>query len=55
MEISDKFFYINICDFLALGNDNEAGEPILNRVLSSFFCPKNPDVPHELVQLLRLL
>lgn len=48
MEISDKFFYINIRDFLALGNDNEAGEPILNRVLSGFSCPKNPDVEHFL-------
>ena len=44
MEISDKFFYINIRDFLALGNDNEAGEPILNRVLSGFSCLRNPDV-----------
>ena len=44
MEISDKFFYINIRDYLALGNDNEAGEPMLNRVLSGFSCPKNPDV-----------
>ena len=44
MEISDKFFYINIRDYLVLGNDNEAGEPMLNRVLSGFSCPKNPDV-----------
>ena len=44
MKISDKFFYINIRDYLALGNDNEAGEPMLNRVLSGFSCPKNPDV-----------
>lgn len=44
MGISDKFFYINIRDYLALGNDNEAGEPMLNRVLSGFSCPKNPDV-----------
>ena len=44
MEISDKFFYINIRDYLALGNDNGAGEPMLNRVLSGFSCPKNPDV-----------
>ena len=48
METSDKFFYINIRDFLALGSDNEAGEPILNRVLSGFSCPKNPDVEHFL-------
>lgn len=44
MPINDKFFYINIRDYLALGNDNEAGEPMLNRVLSGFSCPKNPDV-----------
>ncbi len=44
MPIKDKFFYINIRDYLALGNDDKAGEPMLNRVLSGFFCPKNPDV-----------
>ena len=44
MPIKDKFFYINIRDYLALGNDDKAGEPMLNRVLSGFSCPKNPDV-----------
>lgn len=44
MSVSDKFFYINIRDYLALGNDNKAGEPMLVRVLSGFSCPKNPDV-----------
>lgn len=44
MSINDKFFYINIRDYLALGNDNKAGEPMLARVLSGFSCPKNPDV-----------
>lgn len=44
MPINDKFFYINIRDYLALGNDNEAGEPMLDRVLSGFSCPNNPDV-----------
>ena len=44
MPIKDKFFYINIRDYLALGNDDEAGEPMLDRVLSGFSCPKNPDV-----------
>lgn len=52
MKISDKFFYINIRDFLALGNDNEAGEPMLDRVLSGFFCPKNPDVERFLKKVL---
>ncbi len=44
MLIKDKFFYINIRDYLALGKDDEAGEPMLNRVLSGFSCPKNLDV-----------
>ncbi len=44
MSINDKFFYINIRDYLALGNDEKAGEPMLARVLSGFSCPKNPDV-----------
>ena len=44
MPINDKFFYINIRDYLALGNDKKAGEPMLARVLSGFSCPKNPDV-----------
>ena len=44
MLVNDKFFYINIRDYLALGNDNKAGEPMLARVLSGFSCPKNPDV-----------
>lgn len=44
MRINDKFFYINIRDYLALGSDNKAGEPMLARVLSGFSCPKNPDV-----------
>ena len=39
-----SFFYINIRDYLALGNDDKAGEPMLTRVLSGFSCPKNPDV-----------
>ena len=44
MPINDKYFYINIRDYLALGNDSKAGEPMLTRVLSGFSCPKNPDV-----------
>lgn len=48
MPMNDKFFYINIRDYLALGNDNKAGEPMLARVLSGFSCPKNPDVEHFL-------
>lgn len=42
--MNDKFFYINIRDYLALGNDQEAGKPMLNRVLSDFSCPQNKDV-----------
>ena len=48
MQINDKFFYINIRDYLALGSDNKAGEPMFARVLSGFSCPKNPDVEHFL-------
>ena len=44
MPITDKFFAINIRKYLALGNDYEAGEPALVRLLSGFSCPKNPDV-----------
>ncbi len=44
MPIKNKFFYINIRDYLVLGNDGRAGEPMLDRVLSGFSCPKNPDV-----------
>ncbi|MCM1540955.1 MAG: GNAT family acetyltransferase [Blautia sp.] len=44
MLINDKFFYINIRDYLALGNDEKAGEPMLVRVLSGFSCPQNVDV-----------
>ena len=38
MQINDRFFYINIRDYLALGNDSKAGEPMLTRVLSGFSC-----------------
>ena len=48
MQINDKFFYINIRDYLALGNDDKAGEPMLARVLSGFSCPKNQDVTNVL-------
>ena len=48
MQINDKFFYINIRDYLALGNDDKAGEPMLVRVLSGFSWPKNQDVANYL-------
>ena len=48
MQINDRFFYINIRDYLALGNDDKAGEPMLARVLSGFSCPKNQDVENFL-------
>lgn len=44
MPITDKFFAINIRKYLALGDDREAGEPALVKLLSGFSCPKNPDV-----------
>ena len=40
----DKFLAVNIREYLALGTDDEAGEPALIRMLSGFSCPKNPDV-----------
>ena len=40
----DRFFSVNIREYLALGNDKEAGEPALVELLSGFSCPKNPDV-----------
>ena len=44
MPENDKFFSVNIREYLALGNDEEAGEPALFELLSGFSCPKNPDV-----------
>lgn len=44
MPITDNFFAINIRKYLALGDDQEAGEPALVKLLSGFSCPKNPDV-----------
>ena len=44
MPVTDKFFAINIRKYLALGDDREAGEPALVKLLSGFSCPKNPDV-----------
>ena len=44
MPEGDKFFSVNIREYLVLGNDEEAGEPALVELLSGFSCPKNPDV-----------
>ena len=44
MPENDRFLSVNIREYLALGNDVEAGEPALNELLSGFSCPKNPDV-----------
>lgn len=41
---NDKFFSVNIREYLALGNDEEAGEPTLVELLSGFSSPKNKDV-----------
>ena len=41
MPATDKFFAINIRKYLALGDDQEAGEPALVKLLSGFSCPKN--------------
>ena len=47
MPVTDKFFAINIRKYLALGDDQEAGEPALVKLLSGFSCPKNPDVEQK--------
>ena len=44
MPENDKLFSVNIREYLALGNDEEAGEPVLVELLSGFSFPKNPDV-----------
>ena len=44
MPRNDKFFSVNIREYLALGNDEEAGEPALVELLSGFSSPKNKDV-----------
>ena len=44
MPVTDKFFAINIRKYLALGDDQEAGEPAFVKLLSGFSCPKNPDL-----------
>ncbi len=41
---NDKFFSVNIREYLALGNDEEVGEPALVELLSGFSSPKNKDV-----------
>ena len=44
MLTKDKFFVINIREYLALGSDKEVGEPALVETLSEFSSPKNADV-----------
>ena len=51
MSVKDSFFYINIRDYLALGNDNEAGEPELVRTILEFSCPQT--VFHNLIPVRR--
>ena len=40
MPENDKFFSVNIREYLTLENDEEAGEPALAELLSGFSCPK---------------
>ena len=42
MLISDKFYAVNIREYLALGNDPKAGEPALVKLLSGFSLSKEP-------------
>lgn len=44
MAVRDDYTIINIREYLALGSDEDVGEPALIRMLSDFSCPKNPDV-----------
>lgn len=44
MAVRDDYTIINIREYLALGGDEDIGEPALIRRLSDFLCPKNPDV-----------
>lgn len=44
MAVRDDYTIINIREYLALGGDEDVGEPALIRMLSDFLCPKNPDV-----------
>ncbi len=44
MEVSDRFMYVNIREYLAQGDNEKVGEPELIRMISDFSCPKNPDV-----------
>ena len=44
MLASDKYYAVNIREYLALGDDPEAGEPALAKLLFGFSCSKNPDV-----------
>ena len=46
MSVRDNYTMINIREYLALGTDEEVGEPALVRLLSDFSCPKNPDVEY---------
>ena len=48
MLVRDNYTMINIREYLALGTDEEVGEPALVRLLSDFSCPKNPDVEYFL-------
>ncbi|MDE7284351.1 MAG: GNAT family acetyltransferase, partial [Lachnospiraceae bacterium] len=48
MEISDKFMFVNIREYLEQGKNEKVGEPELLRMISDFSCPKNPDVEHFL-------
>ena len=48
MSVRDNYTMINIREYLALGTDEEVGEPALVRMLSDFSCPKNPDVEYFL-------
>lgn len=44
MNDSQKYFYINIREYLGQKNSDKIGEAALQAAISDFTCPRNPDV-----------
>ena len=44
MSVRDNYTMINIREYLALGTDEEVGEPALVRLLSDFSCPSKKEI-----------
>ena len=54
MLASDKYYAVNIREYLALGDDSEAGEPALVKLFSGFSCKDGkcpePSVSEQKIQ-----